>query len=95
MNYLRSYVDRFGLRQCIKFEHRVVSIEYVGLTEEKMAVWEYWAENGEAFGGGQGKWHITVLEHEKKIEVCIRPFLPFVFSFSSLEISMITLISAN
>ncbi|XP_078150220.1 putative flavin-containing monooxygenase 1 [Carex rostrata] len=67
MNYLRSYVDRFGLRQCIKFEHRVVSIKYVGSTEEEMAVWEYWAKNGEAFGCGQGKWHITV-EHQKKIE---------------------------
>ncbi|KAJ1692999.1 hypothetical protein LUZ63_009697 [Rhynchospora breviuscula] len=67
MEYIRSYASHFGLFRCIKFKHRVVSIEYIGTDEEKMVAWESWAGNGEAFGGGQGVWLITV-EHEGSIE---------------------------
>ncbi|KAJ3690868.1 hypothetical protein LUZ61_020032 [Rhynchospora tenuis] len=67
MEYIRSYASHFVLFRCIRFKHRVVSIEYIGTDEEKMVVWESWAGNGEAFGGGQGVWLITV-EHEGSIE---------------------------
>jgi dimethylaniline monooxygenase (N-oxide forming) len=68
MEYLWSYVNHFGLLKCIKFEHRVVEIEYIGPKEEEMAAWELWAGNGEAFGDGRGVWHITV-NHGGTLEV--------------------------
>ncbi|KAJ4774962.1 Flavin-containing monooxygenase [Rhynchospora pubera] len=65
--YLWSYARHFGVSKCIKFEHRVVGIEYVGAKEEGIAAWESWAGNGEAFGNRGGRWHVTV-EHEGTFE---------------------------
>jgi dimethylaniline monooxygenase (N-oxide forming) len=67
MEYLWSYVRHFDLMKCIKFEHKVVGIDYVGPKEE-LEAWKSWAGNGEAFGDGRGEWHVTV-EHEGTIQV--------------------------
>ncbi|KAJ4803991.1 Flavin-containing monooxygenase [Rhynchospora pubera] len=67
MEYLWSYARHFGVSKCIKFEHRVVGIEYVGAKEEQMAAWESWAGNGEAFGNCGGEWHVAV-EHGGSVE---------------------------
>ncbi|KAJ3690867.1 hypothetical protein LUZ61_020031 [Rhynchospora tenuis] len=74
MEYFRSYANHFGLFRCIKFKHRVVSIEYIGKDGEKMVAWELWAGNGEAFGDGRGVWLITV-EHEGSIETYEMDFI--------------------
>lgn len=106
MEYLWSYARHFDLFKCIKFEHRVVGIEYVGPKEEEIVAWQSWAGNGEAFGGGRGEWHVTV-EHGGTVEVwiyflllsCINCFFVFlsfpIFSlFVSLKIVFTTLICA-
>ncbi|XP_078174179.1 putative flavin-containing monooxygenase 1 [Carex rostrata] len=61
LEYVKAYANQFDLVKCIRFNSRVVGIEYVGVDEEEMAAWDTWAGNGEAFGdGARGEWHITV-----------------------------------
>ncbi|XP_072995836.1 probable flavin-containing monooxygenase 1 [Typha latifolia] len=71
VEYLAAYARRFELLRCVKFEHRVVGVDYVGADVEEVMKLELWAGNGEAFGGGpgvrKGKWHVTV-QHGEIIE---------------------------
>lgn len=61
LEYVKDYANQFDLVKCIRFNSRVVGIEYVGVEEEEMAAWETWSGNGEALGGSEkGEWHITV-----------------------------------
>lgn len=71
MEYLSSYAKHFGLLRCIKFGHRVVAIEFVGVEAAEMRAWEMWSENGEAFGKHRGEWHLTVQKSgQEHTEVC-------------------------
>ncbi|KAJ3692870.1 hypothetical protein LUZ60_011965 [Juncus effusus] len=77
LEYVKAYATEFDLVKWIRFESRVVGIEYVGAEEEEMAKWEMWAGNGEAFGeDGKGEWEITV-ENLKQgiIEVIVVDFI--------------------
>lgn len=45
--YLRSYAERFGVLECVRFGCRVAGMEYAAAGgEEEVMAWEHWAGNG-------------------------------------------------
>ncbi|KAL6900836.1 hypothetical protein ACP4OV_005512 [Aristida adscensionis] len=68
MAYLDAYARHFGVLGCVRFGHRVVGMEYVGVGEEAVEAWEEWAGNGTAFGSGAGEWRVSVANAEGDIE---------------------------
>ncbi|XP_021903816.1 probable flavin-containing monooxygenase 1 isoform X2 [Carica papaya] len=62
LDYIKSYAEHFDLIKHIKFNSRVVGIEYEGASgSEEIEKWSLWSGNGERFGSG-GKWKVVV-EH--------------------------------
>ncbi|KAI4380488.1 hypothetical protein MLD38_006673 [Melastoma candidum] len=59
LEYIDSYVERFGLLPYVRFNSRVTSIDYVGESEEEVEGWDQWGGTGSAFGS-IGKWHVHV-----------------------------------
>ncbi|PIA46849.1 hypothetical protein AQUCO_01500411v1 [Aquilegia coerulea] len=70
MEYIESYAHHFDLLQYIKFNSRVIGIEYKGASDEDMASWDLWGGTGASFSP-LGKWNITVLKdiHRKSTQV--------------------------
>ncbi|KAK4431803.1 putative flavin-containing monooxygenase 1 [Sesamum alatum] len=64
LEYLQSYARHFELLPYIKFNCKVISVDYVGECEEEMQSWELWGGSGKAFGS-KGKWNLKVL-HTKQ-----------------------------
>jgi len=60
-----------GVLGCIRFGHRVVSMEYDGVSDQAMAAWEEWAGNGQAFGSGAGEWRLSVADADGHVEVSV------------------------
>ncbi|CAA0819949.1 Probable flavin-containing monooxygenase 1 [Striga hermonthica] len=58
-HYLHSYARDFQLLQYIKFDSKVMSIDYEGPVED-IQHWELWGGTGKAFGS-KGKWHLKVV----------------------------------
>lgn len=58
-DYIQSYADEFDLVRHIKFNTKVVGIEYEGQKEEEIQSWSSWNGNGEAFCPN-GKWKVLV-----------------------------------
>ncbi|KAK8943188.1 putative flavin-containing monooxygenase 1 [Platanthera zijinensis] len=75
LEYIESYARRFDLLRHVRFGARVVAVEYVGVDEEEMEVWELWGGTSSAFGGGRGVWHVTVQHHDGPLEVHIMNFV--------------------
>jgi dimethylaniline monooxygenase (N-oxide forming) len=59
LNYLESYAQYFGIVPYIKFNSKVINIDYVGESYEEMESWDLWGGTGKPFGS-RGKWHIIV-----------------------------------
>ncbi|CAI8584742.1 unnamed protein product [Vicia faba] len=59
LDYLNSYAQHFSIVPYIRFNSKVIDIDYVGESNEEMKSWELWSGNGIPFGS-KGKWHITV-----------------------------------
>ncbi|XP_078440004.1 putative flavin-containing monooxygenase 1 [Wolffia australiana] len=58
VEYLQAYAEKFDLIRHVRFNSKVLGIDYVGVSGEEMGKWDLWAGAGDAFGGG--KWQITV-----------------------------------
>ncbi|KAK8647064.1 hypothetical protein V6N13_120822 [Hibiscus sabdariffa] len=59
MDYIQSYARHFGISSYIKFNSKVLSIDYVGEAHEEIESWHLWCGTGKPFGS-KGNWHITV-----------------------------------
>ncbi|CAK8534515.1 unnamed protein product [Lathyrus sativus] len=59
LDYLDSYAQHFSIVPYIRFNSKVIDIDYVGESDEEMKSWELWNGDGTPFGS-KGTWHITV-----------------------------------
>ncbi|WJX29884.1 flavin-containing monooxygenase [Trifolium repens] len=64
LDYLNSYAQHFSIIPCIRFNSKVIDIDYVGESNEDMNSWELWSGNNSPFGS-KGTWHITVEDTKK------------------------------
>ena len=62
MDYLAAYARHFGVLDCVRFGHRVLGMQYVGVGEETVAPWGEGGGSGEAFDCGDGEWRLEVAD---------------------------------
>ncbi|KAK0581429.1 hypothetical protein LWI29_013727 [Acer saccharum] len=58
-DYIQSYAQHFDLIKHIRFNTKVVGIEYEGLSDEEIQSYSLWNGNGQPFGF-KGKWKVVV-----------------------------------
>lgn len=73
LEYVQSYAHHFQLLRYIKFDSRVISIDFIGESEEDMENWELWGGAGKAFGS-KGKWILRVLHAEDQASIEVNSF---------------------
>ncbi|KAG5242746.1 flavin-containing monooxygenase [Salix suchowensis] len=82
MEYFESYAQHFNLFPCIKFNSRVIGVDYVGVSDEEMESWALWGGTGKPFGA-QAKWHVKVQDtkncsiqvyHAEFVVLCVGQF---------------------
>ena len=59
LEYVQSYAQNFGLFPYIKFNSKVVGLDYVGESDGEMETWDLWGGTGKPFDS-KGKWHVLV-----------------------------------
>ncbi|XP_038699237.1 probable flavin-containing monooxygenase 1 isoform X2 [Tripterygium wilfordii] len=74
MEYLESYARHFGIYQYINFNSKVISIDYVGESNEEMESWSLWGGKGKPFCS-KGKWLVEVQD----TKICSRKVYEFEF----------------
>ncbi|CAK8534511.1 unnamed protein product [Lathyrus sativus] len=75
LDYLNSYAQHFSIVPYIRFNSKVIDIDYVGESDEEMKSWELWNGDGTPFGS-KGTWHITVQDTKSlSTEVHIAEFV--------------------
>ncbi|KAK7411656.1 hypothetical protein VNO78_03091 [Psophocarpus tetragonolobus] len=68
VDYFNSYAQHFSLIPHIRFNCKVIDIDYVGgESNEEMKSWELWGGNGRPFGS-KGTWHVTV-QHTRNLSI--------------------------
>ncbi|KAG5006572.1 putative flavin-containing monooxygenase 1 [Glycine soja] len=68
LDYVNSYAEHFSLIPYIRFNFKVIDIDYVGgESSEEMKSWELWGGNGRPFCS-KGTWHIAV-QHTKNLSI--------------------------
>ncbi|KAJ0014374.1 hypothetical protein Pint_19767 [Pistacia integerrima] len=58
LDYIKSYAHHFDLLKHIKFNTKVVGIEYEGGSDEEIGSWSSWNGSGTPFSS-QGKWKVV------------------------------------
>ncbi|KAK0582074.1 hypothetical protein LWI29_021238 [Acer saccharum] len=60
-DYIQSYAQHFDLLKHIRFNTKVVGIEYdQGLSDEELRSWSSWNGNGQPFHDDQRKWKVSI-----------------------------------
>lgn len=59
LEYVQSYAQNFGLFPYIKFNSKVVGLDYIGESDGEMETWDLWGGTGKPFDS-KGKWHVLV-----------------------------------
>ncbi|WJX23858.1 flavin-containing monooxygenase [Trifolium repens] len=61
LHYVNSYAQHFSIIPYIRFNSKVIDIDYVGIgqSNEDINSWELWSGNGSPFST-KGTWHLTV-----------------------------------
>ncbi|KAL3655176.1 hypothetical protein CASFOL_000962 [Castilleja foliolosa] len=67
LEYITSYAHRFDVASRIKFNSKVISVDYVSSSDNNMRSWDLWGGNGEAFSN-TGKWNVVVQNVSHPIE---------------------------
>ncbi|CAI0407746.1 unnamed protein product [Linum tenue] len=76
LDYLQSYADHFELTKHIKFNTKVIGIEYRGVAEEEVEAWALCGGNGDVFGSRGGKWEVEVSsDGSDKTEIFVADFV--------------------
>ncbi|KAH7852316.1 hypothetical protein Vadar_023295 [Vaccinium darrowii] len=71
LEYLESYARHFDLLHHIRFNTKVVSIDYEGASSEVQQAWALWGGTGEPFDSKGGKWNVTIQDTKSlSSEVC-------------------------
>ena len=73
---IQSYAQHFDLIKHIRFNTKVVGIEYEGLSDEEIQSYSLWNGNGQPFSF-KGKWKVVVDNTENNsTKVCMVALLP-------------------
>ena len=88
--YLKSYAQHFGIISYIKFNSKVIYIDYVGETFEEMESWDLWGVTSKPFHS-KGKWHIVVQDTLEPVwYMCLNTCFQFLNNITRIFIYFFT-----